>query len=370
MALALMETLSDYGVGSYFGLTTFSTGIYRAWLSMGDRNAAAQLATMLLFLVAILVSVEHSAQHRLRFATARTGSTTAREGRLLPLGKLGRCVAWLVCGLPVLLGFFAPVAAMLRLVFQLVGQNPASDDASTNASALQIPWGRLFDWCFNSFYLASITAAIATAIAMALVFAQRRHASPALRWMTRTIALGYAVPGAVITVGILLPTGGLQKLWPDSPIAALLTSTVLGLIYAYLVRFCAVALQSIESGYARLPMSLDESARLLSQSGWRLWSRIHWPLMQRATWTALLLVFVDVMKELPATLMLRPFNRDTLAVVANQLARDERLAEAALPSLAIVAVGLIPVLLISRATRSKSPRKNREKSDVSIMETP
>ena len=161
------------------------------------------------------------------------------------------------------------------------------------------------------------------------------------------------MPGAVIVVGILLPAGALQRLWPESPAATLLTSTVLGLVYAYLVRFSAVALQAVDSGYARVPTSVDESARMLGHGAWSLWRRVHWPLMQRATWTAMLLVFVDVMKELPATLVLRPFNSDTLAVVANQMARDERLAEAALPSLAIVLVGLVPVLVLSRATRSQ-----------------
>jgi iron(III) transport system permease protein len=152
-------------------------------------------------------------------------------------------------------------------------------------------------------------------------------------------------------VGLLLPVTWLQKQWPDSPVGFWITASVLGLIWAYLVRFCAVALQSIQSGYARIPTSLDDSARTLGVTGMALLRSVHAPLLKRSVFAAALLVFVDVMKELPATLVLRPFDTDTLAVVAFQLARDERLGEAALPSLTLVAVGLIPVLLLSRAMR-------------------
>jgi iron(III) transport system permease protein len=160
------------------------------------------------------------------------------------------------------------------------------------------------------------------------------------------------VPGAVVAVGILLPLGWLQARFPDTAIAPVFTGTVLGVMYAYLVRFSAVALQSVEAGYARVPLSIDESARLLGGGTWRVFSQLHLPLLRRSALAAGLLVFVDVMKELPATLVLRPFGSDTLAVVAYNLARDERLAEAALPSLAIVLVGLIPVVMLSRAMRT------------------
>jgi iron(III) transport system permease protein len=160
------------------------------------------------------------------------------------------------------------------------------------------------------------------------------------------------VPGAVIAIGILIPAGWLQSRWPEAGIATLVTGSVFGLLYAYLVRFSAVALQSVEAGYARVPASIDETARMLGSGPLRLFVQLHLPLLQRSALAAALLVFVDVMKELPATLVLRPFGSDTLAVVAYNFARDERLAEAALPSLAIVAVGLIPVVLLSRAMRA------------------
>jgi len=163
--------------------------------------------------------------------------------------------------------------------------------------------------------------------------------------------LGYAVPGAVIVVGLLLPVGWVQSTWPESGVGFWLTATVLGLVWAYLVRFVAVALQSVQSGYAQVPTSLDDSARMLGTSGLSLVRRVHGPLLKKPLAVALLLVLVDVMKELPATLVLRPFNTDTLAVMAYQLARDERLGEAALPSLALVLVGLLPVILLSRTLR-------------------
>ena len=180
----------------------------------------------------------------------------------------------------------------------------------------------------------------------------RLAASVWSRLFSRVIGLGYAIPGAVVVVGILLPMSLLQgQGWPVS-LTWLVTGTSAGLVWAYLVRFCSVAMQSVDSGYSRIPSAFDESSRTLGVTGWRLLQGVHWPLLRRSTLAAALLVFVDVMKELPATLVLRPFNSDTLAVVAYQLARDERLGEAALPALALVLVGLIPVLLLHRGMRT------------------
>jgi iron(III) transport system permease protein len=158
----------------------------------------------------------------------------------------------------------------------------------------------------------------------------------------------------VIVVGLLLPVGWLQAIAPRSGAGGWVTATVLGVVWAYLVRFVSIALQSVQSGYARIPTSVDDSARMLGAGGMGLLARVHWPLLRRSTAAAALLVFVDVMKELPATMVLRPFNTDTLAVVAYQLARDERLGEAALPSLALVLVGLVPVMLLSRTLRARA----------------
>jgi iron(III) transport system permease protein len=331
-----METLADFGVSSYLGIQTFSTGIYKAWLAMDNRVAAAQLATTLLVVVAVLLWMEHRAQKRLRFAVTRGGHAGSSEAQPIALHGARRTLAWAVCALPVLMGFVLPVAFMLR---------PLAADWSV------LPWDRFLQWAFNSVRLGALSAVLAVGIAVLLMFSLRHRSDPLTRGVVQVAGMAYAVPGAVIVVGLLLPVGWLQQVAPQAPTVFWVTGTVLGVVWAYLVRFVSVALQSVQSGYARIPASLDDSARMLGASGWRLLARVHWPLLRRSTVAAGLLVFVDVMKELPATLVLRPFNTDTLAVVAYQLARDERLGEAALPSLALVLVGLIPVILLSRTLR-------------------
>ena len=339
VALVLMETLADYGVTSYFGIQTFTVGIYKAWLAMEDRIAAAQLATLLLALVALLLQLELRAQRRMRFAAGGAGRAGSAEAQPQRLAGAQQVWAWLVCLLPVAFGFVLPVLFMLRPLL---------------ADWTALPWGRFLEWAANSVRLGVITAVLAVAIALLLAYALRRRQDAPTRAVVQLASLGYAVPGAVIVVGLLLPVGWLQQALPSWGLPALITTTAVGIVWAYLVRFCAVALQTVQSGYARVPASLDDSARMLGAGRWRLLSRVHWPLLRRSSAAALLLVFVDVMKELPATLVLRPFNSDTLAVVAYQLARDERLGEAALPSLALVAVGLVPVILLSRTLRGSS----------------
>jgi iron(III) transport system permease protein len=336
-ALALMETLADFGVSSYFGIQTFTAGIYKAWLSMDNRIAAAQLATLLLVLVALLLYLEHRAQKRMRFTASKGARAGSLEARPVALEGRAKWLAWGVCGAPVLFGFVLPVVFMLR---------PLIADWSV------LSWSQFIGWSLNSLRLGVLSAGLAVALALLLAFQMRRSPDAPTRLAVQLVGLGYAVPGAVIVVGLLLPVGWLQAHLPQSNIGFVLTATSLGLIWAYMVRFSAVALQSINSGYARIPKSFDESARLLGTSPWGLMQQVHWPLLKRSTAAAALLVFVDVMKELPATLVLRPFNSDTLAVVAYQLARDERLGEAALPSLALVLVGLIPVMLLSKTLRA------------------
>ncbi len=342
-ALALMETLADYGVGAYFGLTTFSTGIYKAWLVMNDRIAAAQLASILLAAVLLLLLLERAAQRRLRFSSARPQAAHAADARPIRLVGTGAAAAWALCALPVLLGFLLPVLWLVRMLW-----------LEAVHSDFGLPLERFAQWAWASFRLATIAALAATLLALVLGLVLRRGAASRdllLPAAARLLSLGYAVPGAVIAVGILLPVGWVQQRWPDAALGAVVTGTVVGLLYAYLVRFSAVALQSVEAGYARLPIAVDETARMLGGAPRRIFFELHLPLLRRSALAAGLLVFVDVMKELPATLVLRPFGSDTLAVVAFNFARDERLGEAALPSLAIVAVGLIPVVLLSRAMR-------------------
>ncbi len=336
-ALALMETLADFGVSSYFGIQTFTAGIYKAWLVMDNRVAAAQLATCLLLIVWMVMGLEQSAQARMRFSSTRADrhGTESLPHRLHGLPAL---IAGLLCVLPVLFGFVFPVVFMLRALM-------------LGGAWSDLPWSRFGHWAMASLSLGLVTAFFAVLSALLLASQARLHPGWVSRQVLRLVGMGYAVPGAVIVVGLLLPVGWLQATWPQSGIGFWLTATVLGLIWAYLVRFVAVALQSIQSGYTRLSPSLDDSARMLGVSGLHLLARVHWPMLRKPAAAAALLVLVDVMKELPATLVLRPFNTDTLAVMAYQLARDERLGEAALPSLALVLVGLLPVILLSRTLR-------------------
>jgi iron(III) transport system permease protein len=347
VALALMETLADYGVGAYFGLTTFSTGIFKAWLVMNDGVAAAQLASVLLVVVALLLAAERAAQRRLRFSASRSGAVHAADAQPLPLRGAAAAAAFALCALPVALGFVLPVAWLGWMLWQ-----------EAHNAEFGLPMARFAQWAWATLRLAGLSALLAGGLALVLAFFMRRQGGEGglggrmLPAAARVLSLGYAVPGAVVAVGILLPVGWLQQRWPEAPIAATVTGTLFGLVFAYLSRFSSVALQSVEAGYARVPLSVDETARMLGAGPWRVFVQLHAPLLRRSALAAALLVFVDVMKELPATLVLRPFGSDTLAVVAFNFARDERLGEAALPSLAIVAVGLFPVMLLSRALRS------------------
>jgi iron(III) transport system permease protein len=306
VALALMETLADFGVSSYFGIQTFTAGIYKAWLSMDNRIAAAQLATVLLVAVLLLLQLEQRAQKRMRFNQARGSRQSSGEAQAVLLRGGLRVLAWGLCALPVLLGFVLPVLILCHAMW---------------SETTQLPLTRFAQWAFTSLRLGAITALLAVGVALALAFSVRTRANALNRTATQLVGLGYAIPGAVVVVGLLLPVGWIQQTWPSSQAGAWVTATALGLVWAYLVRFCAVALQSVQSGYARIPNSLDDSARMLGVTGWDLLRRVHAPLLRRSTVAAMLLVFVDVMKELPATMVLRPFDSDTLAVVAFQLAR-------------------------------------------------
>ena len=337
MALALMETLADYGTVSYFAVQTFTTGIYRAWFSLGDRVAAAQLAlTLLSFVVAVLV-LERVSRGRARFhetTLRRTG--TPRQ----PLGGPRAALALLACALPLALGFVLPAGQLLRLAL-------SDGDAQFGARFLTLAG--------NSVLVAGSTAALAVALALLIGYAARVHRGPVARWAHRAVGVGYALPGSVIAVGVLIPVTRLDQLlatlWRETlhiEVGLLLTGTIAALVYACLVRYLTAAVQSVDAGLSRITPQMDLAARSLGHTPAQTLVRVHLPLLRGSVLTAALLVFIDVMKELPATLVMRPFNFDTLATQAYVLASDERLAEASTAALAIVAVGLLPMLLLCR----------------------
>jgi iron(III) transport system permease protein len=346
--LALMETIADYGASVYFGLQTFTTSIYRAWFGLGDRLAASQLAAILLLLVLVLFYVENRARGRARFFTPTASQRPAPRNRLRGLRSAGALV---LCAVPVVLGFIVPVVLLLRLL-------PAWQT---------VDWTRYAHWLANTVFIAVAGAAVALAAVLMLAYTARSvtRGLPAklVRAAVRVMSLGYAVPGAVVAVGILVPLATfdnrldslLRSALGTGP-GLLLTGSVAALLYGYLVRYFAVAYQSIEAGLTHITPAMDASARSLGSTPLDTFFRVHLPILTPSVLAAALLVFVDVMKELPATLVLRPFNFDTLAVIAFQMASDERLGEAALPALTIVAAGVLPVALLSRAiTRAAGP---------------
>lgn len=342
VALALMETLADYGTVSYFGVNTFTTGIFSAWFAQGDRIAAAKLATLLMGFVMVLIALEVWARRRARFTDNR--STNVRR---TPLHGWRAALALIVCVTPILIGFVLPVLLLLRLMLQGSGNDDAQSFFSLR-DFLQLAW--------NSFSLAGLTAAAAVLISVTLAYTRRLYPSWPIRAANRSVSLGYAIPGTVIAVGVLVPVTLLDHALADGLTALLgrnvglvITGGISVLIYAYLIRFLSISLQTVEAGFSKITPSMDDAARSLGATNREVITRVHAPLLRTSLITAGLMVFVDVMKELPATLVMRPFNFDTLAVRTYTLAKDERLAEASLPALAIVLVGLIPVIFASRA---------------------
>ncbi|MBD1916216.1 MULTISPECIES: iron ABC transporter permease [Cyanophyceae] len=336
-ALALMETLNDFGTVAYFSVSTFTTGIYRTWFGMGDRPAAVQLSAVLLLFIFALVVLEQRSRRRARYyqGMARTISQSRYE-----LGGLRAVGAWLVCAAPVLLGLIIPTGLLLGMTIR-----NAEDTLDGDFVLLSI----------NSLILAVLAALLAVLLALVMAYGLRLNRTPFLKLSVQGANLGYAVPGAVIAVGTLIPLAQFDNAidaWMRQTFGfstgLLLSGTIIALLFAYLVRFLAVSFGAIEAGLGKIKPSLDDAARSLGQTPNQTLMKIHRPLLGSSLLTATMLVFVDVMKELPATLIIRPFNFDTLAVRVYQYAADERLIEASAPALAIILVGLLPVLWLSK----------------------
>jgi iron(III) transport system permease protein len=339
IALALMETLSDFGTVDYFGVQTFTTGIYRTWFGMGERVAAAQLAALLLVFVFALIVLE-------RWSRRRTGyqQPTSSRYRVLTEYRLtgGRAVlAFLAALAPIALGFLLPAGLLLAMTVR-----------HTERTVSPLFW----QYASNSLVLASLTALLAMLLALVLAYGVRIRPNVLTKLATRVASMGYAVPGSVIAVGVLMPLGLFDNsvdAWMRSTFGVstglLLSGTIVGLVFAYLVRFLAVSFGTVEAGLGKVTRSMDEAAMSLGHKPLRTLTRVHVPMLRGSLLTAMLLVFVDVIKELPATLIVRPFNFDTLAVRVYRLASDERLVEASGGALAIVLVGILPVIVVSTA---------------------
>ena len=343
LSLALMETLNDFGAVQFFGVSTFTTGIYRTWFGMGERVAAAQLAAMLMLFILALILLEKWSRRQARYYQA--GGRQQRSSAYQLSGWRAQ-LACLACMTPIGLGLLTPGGVLLNMTLRHWHQTVDSSFV-TLAS--------------HSVLLATITAGVAMLAALILAYGARLQNSPMIRLGVRIASMGYATPGSVIAVGILIPVTRLDNAiasWAQTTFGLaprlLFSGTITALVFAYLVRFLAVSLGTVESGLTKIRPSLDDAARSLGYGPTSTLMKIHAPLMGTSLLAAVMLVFVDVMKELPATLVMRPFNFDTLAVQVYQYASDERLVEASAPALMIVIVGLLPVILLSwRMTQSR-----------------
>jgi len=344
VALALMETVADFGTVSFFAVPTFTTGIYKAWFAMGDRPVATQMAALLLLVVLAILAAERVSRGGRRFhQTSRLYRPLQRHA--LRGWRAGAALA--ACVLPLALGFVVPVAVLARM---------AAIDGLPNASP------RFVQAALSSLLLAGTAAVVTVAVALLLAQAVRARASGLGSLAQRIAMLGYAVPGSVMAVGILVPLTALDNAVDGAArslfglaTGLLLTGSAAALVFAYVARFLAVGLGAVDASLAKVSPSMDGAARSLGERPFGVLTRVHLPLAWGGALSAALLVFVDVLKELPATLLMRPFDMDTLAVLAHNLASDERLGEASLPALAIVAVGLAPIVLLSRAVARSRP---------------
>ena len=340
VTLALMETLADYGTVKYFGVTSFTTGIMRTFNGFGDAAAASQLASVLLLFVTFLILMERYSRRRISYHSSGIRKASNRK---IELSRQQGILAACVCFLPVLFGFIVPA---LQLLYWAIFSAQSIDAA-------------FFKLAWNSLYLAALAALIAVLLALVLAYASRLNKRPTVQASVTVAGLGYALPGTIIAIGIIIPFA-----WLDHQIIAwvkqtfevrlglILSGTLFALLFAYTVRFMAVSLGAVQSGLGKITPSLDAAGRSLGYKPLDVLRKIHVPLLKSSVLTALLIVFVDVLKELPATLILRPFNFNTLAVRAFELASDERLADAAPASLMIVLVGLAPVILLSHSIGS------------------
>jgi len=344
LSLVVMETLADYGTVQYFGVSTFTTGIFRTWFGLGNSLAAAQMSALLLVFVAVFLYLEKRSRKQARYHHTSSRYSSLMQQRLT---KGHGVIALIICAAPLSFGFIVPVSLLI---------NWAID---TYLDVLGKDFYLLF---FNSLFLAFITSMLAVGIALFMAYSNRNNQSLLNKIMVRLVSMGYAIPGTVIAVGVLIPFA-----WFDNSLdnflienfnissGLLISGTVFILVFAYLVRFLAVSINTIEAALVKIKPVMDEVAKTTGMHTINILRSIHMPMMRGSLLTASLLVFVDVLKELPATLILRPFNFNTLAVRTYELANEELLAEAAVPALAIVIVGIIPVIIISNSISRSRP---------------
>lgn len=347
ISLVLMETLNDFGTVDFFAVSTFTLGIYDVWLNMNNVAGAAQLASVLLVFVMVLVLAERFARRNKRFDHTTT-KYKALPGYLLE-GRAGK-LATLACALPVFFGFALPAGILARYAFTYY-------ESAMNTEFL--------GYALNSFMLSSLAAVLAVVIGVFMAYGVRLRNERLLKVMVRLASLGYAVPGAVLAVGVMVTLGsidngidGFMRQTFGISTGLLLSGTIAAVTFGYLVRFLALSFGSVEASLAKVTPNMDGAARSLGHGPLSTLRRVHLPMIRGSILTASMMVFVDCMKELPLTIILRPFNFHTLATYVHQYASDEQLGEASLAALSIVGFGILPVIVLSLAITRSRPGHN------------
>ncbi len=338
LSLVLMETLNDFGTVDFFAVQTLTAGLFDTWMNLGNLGGAAQIATTMLVFVVILVTLE-------RYSRRRQQQFAARDNRdpihRFTLSRPRQLICIAVCILPVTLGFVVPAVTLGQYAWEYFDESWNSDFIRNT---------------LNSLFLSGTAALTTLLIGVTLAYSRRLHDTRGMQIMMRLSSLGYAMPGAVLAVGVIIPLAGFDN-WLDGIMrdtfnistGLLLSGSAFALVFAYTVRFLAVSAGSVESALQKITPSMDMASRSMGHSPGSTLLRVHLPMLRGTLITAALVVFVDCMKELPATLILRPFNFETLATYVYQFASDERLAHSALPALIIVLAGIIPIILMSRS---------------------
>ncbi len=338
LSLVLMETLNDFGTVDFFAVQTLTAGLFDTWMNLGNLGGAAQIATTMLAFVVILVTLERYSRRKPRQFAARANREPIRRFTL-SRPRQGVCMA--VCAVPVIFGFLLPAATLGHYAWEYF-------DESWNPDFVRNT--------LNSLFLSGTAALTTLIIGVTLAYSRRLHDTRGMRVMMRLSSLGYAMPGAVLAVGVIVPLAGFDN-WVDGILrdnfgvssGLLLSGTAFALVFAYTVRFLAVSAGSVESALQKITPSMDMASRSLGHTPGNTLLKVHLPMLRGTLITAALVVFVDCMKELPATLILRPFNFETLATYVYQFASDEKLAHSALPALIIVLAGIIPIILMSKS---------------------
>jgi len=333
LMLVIMETLSDFGAVEHFAIPTFTTGIFRTWFGMGDLTTAMQLSSFLLLFICIFLFIENRSRKNAEYVS---NSTTHAPIKVEQLSKNYSMFAFVFCFLPLFIGFILPVT---ELIVWAIYYNPSFFNNAFLTAAM------------NTITLALIAAILCSIISILINFSIRINRNSILKFLSSLLSLGYALPGLILAVGIVQTSTYLDSSLLEKTSFAI-TGSLFGLVLAYIIKSYALSNNTISSGMEKISSGLDDSARILKSTGWNLLGRIHFPLLKTSFFTSILLVISEVVKELPATLILRPFNYDTLAVSTYIYAAEERMRDAAAPSIAIILVGLIPIIIITRMIRS------------------